>query len=201
MTTRSFSKTTLALSLTAMLAGGAFAAAPSTTPPDKKAPAQSASSTEDKFFQEFRRIEDRLDKLFDKTWNTTWDKAPSDLNGAGAPVDFTSAVNVSTEGNNYVVHLAMPDRDLGKVDAKIEPNNVLHITAKEETENGKAVQPGTTSSGKEDALKSFSKMRYEQLLTLPGAVDSAKMKIDRQGANVTITLPKLEATTPAAPQQ
>jgi HSP20 family molecular chaperone IbpA len=198
------SRLTLVGGLATLLAGGAVAATPDAstklnTDPAANPPSQTEKkeSMEDRFLSEFQRVEERLDRLFDQTY----DKALGELHEFTTPPGFNSAMNVSTENDHYVIKLSLPDRDTGKLDVKVEPNNVLHITAKEEEQNGKPVQPGATSTPKDDeALKSFSLMRYEQMITLPGPVDSSKMHIDRQGSKVTITLPKAEGSQPSTQQ-
>ncbi|MGB8169598.1 MAG: amylo-alpha-1,6-glucosidase [Chthoniobacteraceae bacterium] len=74
---------------------------------------------------------------------------------------------------------ALPGQD--RKDDEMTPRTVLHKGG-DKTAAGAAYEIG----------------RYEQLLTLPGPVDASKMKIDRSGSTLTITLPKAEhaGTTP-----
>lgn len=102
--------------------------------------------------------------------------------------DFTSSVKLSEDHDNYIVHVALPDRDMKNVDAKVESNNVLRITAKEEKKEQPASAP--KSGDKQAPPAAYEVGRYEQLLTLPGPVDASKMQINRSGNTVTITIPK-----------
>lgn len=170
-------------------ASGAAASGPGTTPlpaaamkPSDKALGQRWS---DRIFDEFQEMQQRMNHLFHEATrevkkNTGW------LN----ETSFTSSVKVSEDSGNYIVRLSLPDRDLNKVEAKVEGNNSLRITAQEEKKER------NTSAGTENAKKNpettYELGRYEQLLTLPGSVDASRMKIDRTSSIVTITLPKVE---------
>ena len=101
---------------------------------------------------------------------------------------FSSSVKLTEDHGNYIVRLALPDRDLSNVAAKVDNGKTLTVTAKEE----KKEVPTTASKGgdKNAAATTYELGRYEQILTLPGSVDASKMKIERSGSTVTITLPK-----------
>jgi len=112
--------------------------------------------------------------------------------GWGGESGFSSSAKLSEDQRNYIVRLSLPDRDLSKVDAKVDANNVLRVTAKEEKKEQSTSAPSTDKNKKAPAAEFYEMGRYEQLFTLPGAVDASKMKIDRSGSMVTITLPKAQ---------
>jgi HSP20 family molecular chaperone IbpA len=106
---------------------------------------------------------------------------------------------MSESGDSYVVHVSLPDRDLSKVDARVENGRTLMITASEE----KKVNPQSApnSNDKNAAPSSYLLGRYEQALTLPGDVDASKMHVDRSGTQLTITIPKAEHPATPSTQQ
>jgi HSP20 family molecular chaperone IbpA len=175
---------------TLLTASPAFAAAPAqtnptTTPQESQATPPATTQGErwsDRVFDEFQQMQSRMEKLFDDASRQFDQNAGiSESNG------FTSSVKLSEDHGDYIVHLSLPDRDMKNVDAKVEADNVLRITAKEE----KKETPANAAKGNEKAPPvTYELGRYEQLLTLPGPVDASKIKIDRAGDWVTITLPK-----------
>jgi len=128
-------------------------------------------------------MQTRMEKLFND--------ATRDIDQSGGVFEnngFTSSVKLSEDKGDYVVHLALPERDLKNLDVTVDNSNVLHITAKEEKKEAPA--NATQGNSKTPAPVTYEIGRYEQLLTLPGKVDASKMKVDRVGDGVTITLPK-----------
>lgn len=91
---------------------------------------------------------------------------------------FGSFVDLKEQGSDYVVTAYLPDREVQDVKVVVE-GQVLRIDAKAE------------SSGEADGKPSVvRKGHYSQLLTLPGPVDSDKMKVDRKEGVLMVTLPK-----------
>ena len=180
---------------------GTIATALSVTPAMSEAPASDSTKTKppvtetkqwdkglggswsDRIFEEFQEMHQRMDRLFEDTMrevnqHTDW------FDGSG----FSSAVKLSDDRDHYTVRVSLPDRDLNNVEVKVESNNMLRITAKEEKKER------TTSASKDSDKNANSSIyelgRYEQSMTLPGPVDASKMEIKRSGSVVTITLPK-----------
>jgi len=171
-----------ALSLSTAFAATPDANSTKTQPPAAENKSSGATTNEgwsDRIFDEFQNMEHRMDQIFSdamKQMNqrTDW------VGEAG----FSSSVKLTEDHGNYIVHLALPARDLNNVAAKVDNANTLRVTAKEE----KKELP--TSAGKNATTTTYEIGRYEQILSLPGPVDASKMKIDRSGSTVTITLPK-----------
>jgi HSP20 family molecular chaperone IbpA len=160
---------------------------PSATAQPSKTPAHEEWS--DRISDEFQQMEQRMDRIFSE--------AAGEMNqslGWSHANGFWSAVKLTENENDYVVHLVVPDRDSGKVDARIEGGNTLRITAQaEKREQTTSVEKGATD--KSPSTTTYELGRYEQLLTLPGPVNAAKMKIERSGSAVTITLPKADQSS------
>ena len=193
MILRRLNWTTMAGVLALTLAGGSYAATPNSGEGngDKAASPQSEPGTrEDRLLNEMRRMEERFDQLFsnERLW----------IGQGSAPDEFNAATKIKNDGDHYTVRISLPEADLGKIDVKAEPNNVLHIKARDTERNGKDVQPGTT--GKQvEPLRSFSLSQYEQMVTLPGPVDAKNIKTERQGDTLVVTLPK--EVPPSFPSQ
>ncbi len=94
---------------------------------------------------------------------------------------FGSSLDLKEEGDNYVVRAYLPDRDMQEINVTVE-GRTLKIEAKEQETRKKDNEAG--------ALHSTRKAAYSQLLTLPGPVQSDKMKVDKKEGMLVVTLPK-----------
>ena len=94
---------------------------------------------------------------------------------------FGSSVDLQEEGDNYVVRAYLPDRDMQNINVTVE-DRTLKIEAKE--------QAMTKKEGEGGALHSTRKAAYSQVLTLPGPVQSEKVKVEKKEGMVVVTLPK-----------
>jgi HSP20 family protein len=168
------SAATAALVAPVFLAAASPSSTPLGTPASSASPGRGASPALD-FEQRMDRLNDRLDSVFADTFRNF-----DDWFGGS---HFASSIDLREQKDRYVVRLYVPDSAASKVNAEVE-NNALHVTAtNEEKENGAARSE-----------------RYEQIISLPGPVESKKMKIERKHNLVVITLPKssnaLAAATP-----
>jgi len=81
-------------------------------------------------------------------------------------------------GDRYVVHVSLPGQDLSKVNVNLR-NRMLTIEVRNERTEG---------SGRLRMARGF---QYSQTMSLPGPVLVGKMKVDRRGEELVVTLPKL----------
>jgi HSP20 family molecular chaperone IbpA len=134
----------------------------------------SASSDLD---QKMHQIDNQLDSIFADTFRS--------FGGWFGASALASSIDLQEQKNSYVVRVYVPEFEISKVNARVE-NNALHVTAE-------AAQKENGASQSE---------RYEQIISLPGPVESNKMQIDRKKNLVVITLPKaantIAATSPSA---
>ena len=93
---------------------------------------------------------------------------------------FGSSLDLKEEGDNYVVRAYLPDRDMQNINVTVA-DQTLKIEAKEQE---------TTKKGEAGALHSIRKAAYSQIFTLPGPVQVEKMKVEKKGGMVIVTLPK-----------
>lgn len=84
-------------------------------------------------------------------------------------------------GDRYVVRVSMPGQDLSKVNVSIK-DRLLRIETNEES--------GSRSAGNSSMVRHSS---YSQAMTLPSPVQVGKMKVDREGKELVVTLPKTTA--------
>lgn len=163
------------------------------TPPETQTMPQDAGKTDwsDRFSREFNEIQQRMESLFDRAWNESSDA----LRGITATTGgFASSLNLTEEDNQYIVRVKLPDRDIQKVDVRVDSDNMLHVIANEEQRRNEADIKGTA---KDESLSAYSLSRYEQKIGLPGPVDSTKMTVNREGNTLTVTLPKSGTTPPS----
>jgi len=81
-------------------------------------------------------------------------------------------------GDRYVVRISLPGQDLSKVNVNLR-DRLLTIEAKNEIRGGSG---GCSMNGD---------IQYSQAMNLPGPVLVGKMKVDRRGDELVVTLPKL----------
>ena len=94
---------------------------------------------------------------------------------------FGSSLDLKEEGDHYVVRAWLPDRDMQEINVTVQ-DRTLRIEAKEQETKKKEGDAG--------ALHSMRKAAYSQLLTLPGPVQSDKMKVEKKEGMLIVTLPK-----------
>jgi HSP20 family molecular chaperone IbpA len=129
---------------------------------------------------QFARMQRQMDALFNSAMqNFGQDDAFANFigSGFGNAMPMAGKLSVQDKGNAYVVRA----KDLGdrtKLDVNVDDGRLLRITTREE------------NSANQGAASSYSSSSSTQIVTLPSAVDSAKMTTKREGNDVLITLPK-----------
>ena len=162
-----------------------FLAAASPTPSGTPVPTPGSSSSNPKasappiassaldFDQRMHRLDRQLDSIFADTFRSF-----GDWFGGST---LASSIDLREQENKYVVRVYVPESETSKVNATVE-NNVLHVTTEGEPKENGVLQ----------------NERYEQVISLPGPVESDKMQIDRKRNLVVITLPKATGEITAA---
>lgn len=92
---------------------------------------------------------------------------------------FDSSLDLKDDGTKYVVRAYLPDRDMNNVNVKIK-GRTLEIEAK--AENSQTPDKAGSVYSEES--------HYSQVLTLPGPVAAAKMKVTHQKNMLVVTVPK-----------
>lgn len=150
------------------------AASPTPSATASPSPAVASNDWDDRMLADMERMQARMDEAFRNAF-------PNDLLNGTSMVRLGSTVNVDDQGDKYVVHFTLPRQDMSNVNVKFE-NGQLSLTAKEEKSTTSNASPGTMST-----VESGS---YEQMITLPGAVKDAEMKVERKNGAIVVTLPK-----------
>ena len=111
--------------------------------------------------------------------------------GPGATVlrpdaGYSSQFDLRDRKDHFEVRAYLPDAEASDVNVKIDNDKTLHLTVvqkRHEAKKENAFEASVTELG-----------QYEQVITLPEAVRSADMKIERNGHEVIITIPKAKKT-------
>lgn len=150
------------------------AASPSRSATASPSAAIPSNDWDDRMLAEMERMQTRMDDIFRNAF-------PNDLLNGSSMVRRGSTVNVDDQGDKYVVHFTLPRSDMNNVNVKFEDGR-LSLTAKEEKSSTPNASPGTMST-----MESGS---YAQMITLPGPVKDADMKVERKNGAIVVTLPK-----------
>jgi HSP20 family molecular chaperone IbpA len=154
----------------------AVAAASPAPPPEATATSSPFAGTDwdQRITDEMNRMQARMDQVFQ-------DAFPSDFLNSANALRLGSTVSIDDQKDQYVVHFALPSRDLSNVNVKFE-NGRLHLTAQEEKSTSTNAAPGT--------MESVERGHYEEMIALPGPVKDSEMKVERKGETIDVTLPK-----------
>jgi len=130
-------------------------------------------------FQQIRDMQMQMDKMFSQMSARFRSEPP--FSGAAENPAYSLSLNVEDLKNRFVVHALLPDTKASDVNVKLD-----NQTLKVEVSNQQ-----TQTSEKKNAPTSVSEWgQYEQVIQLPSPVKANDMKIDRNGHELTITIPK-----------
>jgi HSP20 family molecular chaperone IbpA len=100
---------------------------------------------------------------------------------------YSSSFDLHDRKDHFELRAYLPDAEASDVNVKIDDDKTLHVTVnhkKQEMKKDSAHEASVTELGE-----------YEQIITLPEPVRSADMKIQRNGHEVIITIPKANKNT------
>ena len=95
---------------------------------------------------------------------------------------YSSSFDLRDRKDHFELRAYMPDAEASDVSVKIDDDRVLHVTVGHQKEQ---LKKENQSEAKVTELG-----RYEQVITLPEPVKGSDMKVDRNGHEVVITIPK-----------
>ena len=130
-------------------------------------------------FARMEKMRREMDRTFEEAFRGFRD-APEHKGFFDEP-RFGSSLDIKEEGHNYVVRVYLPDRGMENINVTLE-DRALRIEAKNEETTKKEDKAG--------ALHSTRKAAYSQLVTLPGPVQSEKMKVEKKEGMIVVTVPK-----------
>lgn len=98
---------------------------------------------------------------------------------------YSSSFDLRDKNDHFELRAYLPDVEASDVSVKIDDDRVLHVSVaqkKQETQKENGSDSSVTALG-----------HYEQVVTLPEPVKGSDMKIDRNGHEVIITIPKAKS--------
>jgi len=121
---------------------------------------------------QFQQMQQQMDKLFAQATGGSTGASPlaglAGMGGSGMGVD------IQEKGNDYVVRAKVPADATKNLKVAVDNDRVLKITAQNE----------------DTAANQYQSSNFTQVFTLPGPVQSGKMKVENENGDVVITLPK-----------
>jgi len=132
-------------------------------------------------FKEFRSMQERMDRMFDNSYNRFrlspfFDEDKKDT--------FLPQTDLLEEDDRYVVKMNIPGADKAEIQVDIE-GDILTVKAK--TQVAKEGKKGDTFLRMERSMGSIKRS-----IPLPGPVDSGGLKTEYEDGVFTIILPKQE---------
>ena len=103
---------------------------------------------------------------------------------------YSSAFDLHDRNDHYELRAYLPDVKSSDVNVRVDNERTLHVSVTQRKQQKKDTASGSAS---------FTELgQYEQVITLPEAVKSSDMKIDRRDHEIVITIPKASsAKTPS----
>lgn len=105
---------------------------------------------------------------------------------------YSSSFDLRDRKDRYELHAYLPDVNSSDVNVKIDNDQTLHVSVKQQKQQTKNIKNGSASMTELG--------EYEQVVTLPGPVRSQDMKINRNGHEIVITIPKANANSNSTTQ-
>lgn len=98
---------------------------------------------------------------------------------------YSSSFDLRDKNDHFELRAYLPEVETSDVSVKIDDDRVLHVSVaqkKQETKKENGSESHVTALG-----------HYEQVVTLPESVKGSNMKIDRNGHEMIITIPKAKS--------
>jgi len=95
---------------------------------------------------------------------------------------YSSSFDLRDRKDHYELRAYLPDVNPSDVNVKIDNDQTLHVSVKQQKQETKNTKNGSAS------ITQLGE--YEQVVTLPEPVRSQDMKINRNGHEIVITIPK-----------
>ena len=146
---------------------GAVTAQPGIAPAPRDI--DSMAATIDRMQRQMARVMSQAMAGMDNDFSLQGIQARPSLSGS-----MGGAVDIQDAGASYVVRAKVPGSAAQNVSVSVDNERVLKISAKDE------------SSG----ANGYRSANFSQVFTLPGPVDSSKMKVENENDALVITLPK-----------
>jgi HSP20 family molecular chaperone IbpA len=135
-------------------------------------------------FREMERMHQQIDRII-RDATEQFELAPNA--GLFRPdAGYTSSFDLRDRKDHFELRAYLPDAEASSVNVKVDNDRTLRVSVnqkKEEVKKDKAREAHVTQLG-----------QYDQVITLPEAVRSADIKVERAGHELVITLPKARSS-------
>jgi HSP20 family molecular chaperone IbpA len=165
-------------------ASSSIASTPTQAPAPSKDDAPGSLRRDLDIMDSMERMRRDMDRIFQDSFRS-FKMLPDYLPDYGNWFDehrFGSSYEVNEEGDSYVVRIYLPDRDMQNVSVKVDGQTLLVDASAEGSKSSDA--------GVDRTEKKVHRAQFSQRLTLPGPVNSIKMKTERKDNMLIVTLPK-----------
>ena len=163
--------------------GASASSASSATASPAKNDTAEASPAGTEEWDPFRRLEQMQTEIDRAIRHTTEQFELGNSTSTFRPdAGYSSQFDLRDRKDHFELRAYLPDAEASDVNVKVDNDRVLHVSVdhrKQEMKKDSAYEARMTELG-----------RYEQVVTLPEAVRSNEMKIERNGHEVIITIPK-----------
>jgi HSP20 family molecular chaperone IbpA len=134
-------------------------------------------------FQEIRDMQLHMDQMLNQL--TTRSRLAPRLSVFNENPGYSLSLNVQDLKDRFEVRAFLPNAKTSDVNVSLENNQTLKVEVSNKS---------TQTSGKQDAKTSVTEWgQYAQTIQLPAPVKNESMKIDHEGHELVITLPKAHA--------
>jgi HSP20 family molecular chaperone IbpA len=135
-------------------------------------------------FSEMERMQADIDRAIRRATDSFRLAPGSDL--LRRDLGFSSALDVRDRKDHFEISAYLPDTEASDVKVVTESDKTLRVTVSQKKEEKRDTANGRSS---------FSELgQYEQLVTLPEPIRSKDMKVERNGHEIVINVPKAKAS-------
>jgi HSP20 family molecular chaperone IbpA len=103
----------------------------------------------------------------------------------GPDAGYSSSFGLRDRKDHFELRAYLPDVEASDVSVKVDDDRVLHLSV------GQKKQETKKENGGESRVTELG--HYEQVVTLPEPVKGSEMKIDREGHELIVTIPKAKS--------
>ncbi len=136
-------------------------------------------------FLDFERMQDQIDRAIrDATEKFSLNQG---ANVFRPDAGYSSSFDLRDRKDRYELHAYLPDVNPSDVNVKIDNDQTLRVSVKQQKQQTKDTQNGSAS------ITQLGE--YEQVVTLPEPVKSDQMKVERKGHEIVVTIPKTNNNT------
>jgi HSP20 family molecular chaperone IbpA len=154
------------------------------TPKSEAQPSDTVRGDDWDPFRDMERMHEQIDRAIRNM--TEQFQLGSSANLFRSDAGYSSSFDLRDRKDHFELRAYLPDAEASSVNVKIENDRMLRVSVnqkKAEVKKDKASEARVTELG-----------QYEQVITLPEAVKSADMKVERNGHEVVITIPKAKSS-------